>query len=205
MEELAALPPTAADGLGQRVARALAGVTHWKVVKSGRTTLVQAMGQDGLLEQVRRYFAHLDDDQPFTTPTVIRASGLTGRRATTFHEITAIGREARNCLRHSGRNNMRSDDMDIWVIRRGPQLVAVASVWRERMIMELRGPGNSSWFRGVGHRLVAWIVASGFRVDRTVEISIADLLGAARDPVPTEDDDEAALTVRITQSLDALH
>lgn len=202
IEELAALPPAAADGLGQRVARALAGVTHWKVAASGRATLVQAMGQDALLEQVRRHVAHLDDDQPFTTPCVIRAGGLTGRRATTFHAITTIGREARNCLRYSVRNGVRDDDMDIWVIRRGPQLVAVASVFRERMITELRGPGNSSRFRGTGHRLVTWIAASGFRVDGTVEISIADLLGVARNPDPTADDVEAALTARIAQTLD---
>ncbi|KGJ13916.1 hypothetical protein [Paracoccus sanguinis] len=67
---------------------------------------------------------------------MIRAGGLTGRRATTFHEITAIGREARNCLRHSVRNDVRDEDLDIWVIRRGQQLVAVASVFRERMIMK---------------------------------------------------------------------
>lgn len=202
MEELAALPPAAADGLGQRVARALAGVTHWKVAAGGRATLVQAMGQDALLEQVRRYLAHLEDDQPFTTPCVIRAGGLTGRRATTFREIMAIGREARNCLRYPVRNGVRNDDMDIWVIRRGPQLVAVASVFRERMIMELRGAGNSSSFRGVGHRLVTWIAAAGFRVDRTVEISIADLLGAGRNPDPLEDEVEAALTVRIARTLE---
>lgn len=154
------------------------------------------MGQEALLEQVRRHVAHLDDDQPFTPPCVIRAGGLTGRRATTFHEITAIGREARNCLRRAVRNGVRDDDLDIWAIRRGPQLVAVASVFRERMIMELRGPGNSSNFRGVGHRLVTWIAAAGFRVDRTVEISIADLLGAGRNPDPWEDEVEAALQDR---------
>lgn len=180
----------------------MAGVTHWKVAASGRATLVQAMGQEALLDQVRRHVAHLDDDQPFTTPCVIRAGGLTGRRATTFHAITAIGREACNCLRYSVRNGVRDDDMDIWVIRRGPQLVAVASVFRERMITELRGPGNSSRFRGTGHRLVTWIAASGFRVDGTVEISIADLLGVARNPDPTADDVEAALTARIAQTLD---
>lgn len=180
MEELAALPPTAADGLGQRVARTLAGVTHWKVAKGGRATLVQAMSQDAILEQVRLYVAHLDDDQPFTTPCVIRAGGLTGRRAMTFREITAIGREARNCLRYSVRNGVRDDDMDIWAIRRGPQLVAVASVFRERMIMELRGPGNSSCFRGEGHRLVTWIAASGLRVDGTVESQIFWALRAIR-------------------------
>lgn len=199
MEELAALPPTAADGLGQRVACALAGVTHWKVAASGRATLVQAMGQDALLEQVRRHVAHLDDDQPFTTPCVIRAGGLTGRRATTFHAITAIGREARNCLRYSVRDGVRDDDMDIWVIRRGPQLVAVASVFRERMITELRGPGNSSRFRGTGHRLVTWIAASGFRIDRGVDIAIADLLGEVLDPPdPMEDEIEKAARVHRT-------
>lgn len=69
MEELAALPPTAADGLGQGVARALAGVTHWRVAKGGRAALVQAMGQEALLEQILLYVAHLDDDLPFTTPS----------------------------------------------------------------------------------------------------------------------------------------
>lgn len=143
--------------------------------------------------------------QPFTTQSTIRAGGLTGTRATTLREVGAIGREARNCLRDPTRSGGWIDDVDIWAIRRDGKLVAVASVFRNRMIVELRGPGNSSDFRGVGHALVVWIAGSGFRIDRTVDIAIADLLGGPpRSPDPTGDDVAIALAINVARIIDAI-
>lgn len=131
-------------------------------------------------ERADNAWCRMHKDLPFAVVKEVRAGALIGTRCTTIAEITALGRDARNCLAelHGTHSAFARREQDIWALRVEGRLIAIlrTTLIPDPIAVELLGPRNRVGVSGYGQDLVAWLIRAEIKVDRECQIRLVDLL-----------------------------
>lgn len=93
--------------------------------------------------------------------------GLIGTRCVSLDEVIALGRGARNCLKHDAEHWRRfmGGQSDFWVLRDGDRIAAVLeSRCSDGRLLQAQAPGNAEIARCDSRPVAAFCLAAGLRV-----------------------------------------